>query len=75
MKRRDFLKAAVGALTVAVVPLPLLAESPALPIQPIEPWYSWHEHGFAVLDNRRILLGEFDGSEKRVVSANLDTSD
>ena len=83
MKRRDFLRGLAGLLGVAVCPtvqraLPAPAEplitTLDLPASPRTEWYAWSEQGFAVLDNRRVLLGTFD-DEEGVVSINNDTPD
>jgi len=65
MKRRNFLR---GLAAIAIAPLAALAKS--RPEQPLpaklkeitprkDGMYAWAEHGFAVMDNRRILCADF----------------
>jgi hypothetical protein len=56
MDRRGFLGVCLGALAI-----PFIGTKKAKP-QPIEV-YGWAEHGFAVLDNSKILQCDFDYDE------------
>lgn len=67
MERRSFIKSLIGLVTLPALPDIPIPEEPRFEVEvfqePEKPqragFYAWQETGFAVLDNRRVILGEF----------------
>ena len=69
INRRKFFRVCAAGMAAASIPTFLQPEKVQGKIIKPEGWYAWEEVGFAILDNRRILLGDINYTEEEFAKA------